>query len=190
MTFLARARRVSAFVAAVILLSAAGVGAAAAAPVPAGTFSCGVTVFTPCNETAHFSQTSQVGTPVPAPTCPAFVQNDYALIVATGNGVEHSIINNNLDGWFTSTFTGQATVTAFLDLGLTQPDTAVPVYSGRLTEWFGGSFNASNLVFHDTFHLSLTGTDGTTLSVLAVDHFNTNASQNGLPNSFSIFSCQ
>ena len=35
-----------------------------------------------------------------------------------------------------------------------------------------------------------TMTDGTTLSVLAVDHFNTNASQNGLPNSFSIFSCQ
>jgi hypothetical protein len=191
MKFLAQARRAPTLVAALILLSATGVGVAAAAPVSPDNFTCGVTVFAPCNQTAHFSQTSQVGTPMPtASSCPAFVQNEYALIVATGNGVEHSIINNNLDGWFTSTFTGQATVTVFHDAGLTQPDAAVPPYSGRLTEWFGGSFNNKNLVNHDTFHLSLTAPDGSALTVLAVDHYNTNASQNGLPHSFSIFSCK
>jgi hypothetical protein len=191
MKFLAQARRASILVAALILLSATGVGVAEAAPVSPQDFTCGVTVFAPCNQTAHFSQTSQVGTPNPgASSCPAFVQNDYALIVGTGNGVEHSIINSNLDGWFTSTFTGQVTVTVFLDPGLTTPDPSVPQYSGQLTEWFGGSFNNKNFVNHDTFHLNVTAPNGSTLTVLAVDHSNTNAGHNGLPHSFSIFSCK
>src|SRR5207302_4981647 len=94
------------------------VQAAEAGTVPPSDFICGVTVFTPCNQTAHFSTTNQVGTPfTSAPSCPAFVTTDYATIIGTGNGIEHSIINNALDGWFTSTFTGTVTITAYLDAG-------------------------------------------------------------------------
>jgi len=190
MKFLAQARRASTLVAALTLLSATGVGVASAAPVSPDNFTCGVTVFTACNQTAHFSQTSLVGTPNPAASsCPAFVQNDYAQIDGTGNGVEHVIINNNGDIWITSTFTGQVTVVALDPISM-KPDPSVPQYSGHLTQWFGESGNNKNVVFHDTVHLSATAPDGSALTVLAVDHFNTNASQNGLPHSFSIFSCK
>jgi hypothetical protein len=95
--------------------------AALAAPVAPSDFTCGVTVFTQCNQTAHFSSVSEELTPL-APTsesgCPAFVLNDYGDLEASGNGVEHAIVNKAGDGWFTSTFTGTATITPFLDPGL------------------------------------------------------------------------
>src|SRR5215831_7535374 len=83
---------------------------AGAAPVPPGDFTCGVTVFTACNQTANFDTPSGTSAPVvgePNPQaigCPAFVAVDAPVIQGTGNGIEHAIINNNGDGWFTSTF--------------------------------------------------------------------------------------
>ena len=173
------------------VLMAAAQGAAA--PVPPAAFTCGVTVFTPCNQTAHFSDVSEELTP-PAPSgatnCPAFVLSDFASLVATGNGIEHSIVNKAGDGWFTTTFTGTATITAFLDAGLTMPDPLVSPLTGHLTEWFGGSFNRSNTVFHSTFHFSGSDGNGNTLRVLDVSHANTTAANPlGPPHSFEILRC-
>jgi hypothetical protein len=137
--------------------------AASAAPVPPSDFTCGVTVFTACNQTAHFSTPSGTPAPVIAPPspqatgCPAWVAVDAAVIQGTGNGIEHAIINNAGDGWFTSTFTGTATVVAWTvdSTGhLVAPDPTVPPFTGQLTTWFGGSFNNRNFVVHDTIHFS------------------------------------
>src|SRR5260370_41253426 len=82
---------------AVPLVLAQGAGAA---PVPPGDFTCGGTVFTACNQTAHFSTPSgtsapEVGAPSPQATgCPALVAVDAPLIRGTGTGSEHAIINN------------------------------------------------------------------------------------------------
>ena len=172
----------------VLMLAAQGAGAA---PVPPSDFTCGVTVFdAPCNQTAHFSDMFQVGTPFSsAPSCPVFVTTDFVTIVGTGNGIEHSIINKALDGWFTSTFTGTVTLTAYLDPGLTTRDLSVLPFTGRLTDWFGGSFNKNNFVFHSTFHFSGTAADGTTFRILDVSHTNTTASNPFVPHSFEITTC-
>jgi hypothetical protein len=176
----------------VLMVAAQGAGAA---PVPPSDFTCGVIVFdTPCNQTAHFSDVNEVGTPLPsgATNCPAFVTTDFATIVGTGNGIEHSIINNALDGWFTETFTGTVTITAYIGdpaLGGV-PDPNVLPYTGKYTEWFGGSFNRNNSVFHDTIHFEGTAADGTTLRIFDVSHANTTgAAPFGPPHSFEILSC-
>jgi hypothetical protein len=169
------------------------VSGAGAAPVPPSDFTCGVTVFTPCNQTAHFSDLFVVGTPfASAPSCPAFVTTDFALIVGTGNGVEHSIINNAGDGWFTMTWTGTVTLTAFIGDPTAGgvPDPSVPPLTGRLTEWFGGSFNKNNVVFHGTLHIDATSADGqTSLRVLDVSHANSTAANPFVPHSFEITTC-
>jgi hypothetical protein len=176
-----------------LFAACAAASSAFGAPVSPSGFTCGVTVFTQCNQTAHFSSTSEELTPL-APTsesgCPAFVLNDYGTLDATGNGVEHSTVNKAGDGWFTSTFTGTATITPFLDPGLTTPDPAVLPYTGHLTEWFGGSFNRSNMVDHSTFHFQGTDALGNNLNVTDIDHFNTDAANPfAPPNSFEITHC-
>jgi hypothetical protein len=171
---------------------------AGAAPVPPGDFTCGVTVLTACNQTAHFSTPSgtsapEVGTPSPQATgCPAFVAVDAPVIQGTGNGIEHAIINKAGDGWFTSTFTGTVTIVAWTvdSMGnLVAPDPSVPVQTGHLTQWFGGSFNHSNFVVHDTTNFTGTTADGTPFSFHAVDHLSTTPNAAAAPNSFSIAHC-
>src|SRR5215469_17847163 len=158
--------------------------AASAAPVSPQDFTCGVTVFTACNQTAHFSTPSgtpapEVGAPSPQATgCPAWVAVDAAVIQGNGNGIEHAIINNNLDGWFTSTFEGTVTVVPYTvdSFGIpVAPDPSVPAYTGHLQTWFGGSFNNKNFVDHDTVNFSGTGTDGSTLGIHLVDHLSVSA---------------
>jgi hypothetical protein len=117
------------------------------------------------------------------------VRTDFVSIVGTGNGVEHGIINNALDGWFTSTFTGTVTLTAFTDAGLTTRDSTVPPFTGRLTIWFGGSFNKSNQVFHDTINFSGMAADGTTLTIHDVFHVNNTPNTLGPPHFFDITTC-
>jgi len=171
---------------------------AAAAPTPPSDFTCGITVFTTCNQTAHFSTPSgtdqpEVGTPNPqATSCPAFVQTDAVLIQGTGNGIEHSIVNNAGDGWFTSTFTGTVTLTPYTADSKgnpVKPDTNAPVLTGHLTQWFGGSFNRSNMVNHDTFLFSGSAPDGTTVQFHMVDHMNTTPNPAAPPNTFDIAVC-
>ena len=171
---------------------------AGAAPVPPDDFTCGVTVFTACNQTAHFSTPSGTSAPVvgePSPQaigCPAFVAVDAPVIQGTGNGIEHAIINNAGDGWFTSTFTGTVTVVAWtVDSAgnLVAPDPSVPIFTGHLTTWFGGSFNRSNFVVHDTITFTGTAADGSTFSIHQVDHLSTTPNVAAAPNSFSITRC-
>jgi hypothetical protein len=100
---------------AVVAVPIPGMQGASAAPVSPGDFTCGITVFTPCNQTAHFSTIDNVGTPLQTaePACPPQVSVDFVTMVGTGNGIEHSIVNNAGDAWFTSTFSGNATLTAY-----------------------------------------------------------------------------
>jgi hypothetical protein len=184
--------RRAAFVAVVGMAGAPllGAQAASASPVPASAFTCGVTVFTPCNQTAHFSDFNQQGTPLSnaSASCPAFVRTDFVSLIGTGNGVEHSIVNNAGDAWFTSTFTGTATITAYTDPGLTKPDPNVAPFTGKITQWVGGSFNKQNVVFHDTLHFSGTAANGTALTIHDVSHTNTTPTAT-VPHSFEITSC-
>src|ERR1700692_781891 len=155
---------------------------ASAAPVDPSNLTCGVTVFTACNQSAHFTNIdgtdgsgSVLGTPPPPgtalPGCPAFVATDFVVITAVdpGNGVIHSIINNAGDGWFTSTWTGTVSLVFLQSDGVT-PDPAAPTYTGHLQQWFGGSFNMNNFVNHDTTNVQLTGSDGSSIGFHIVDH--------------------
>jgi hypothetical protein len=169
-----------------------------AAPVPPQDFTCGVTVFTTCDQTAHFSTPSgtaapEVGAPSPQATgCPAWVAVDAPVIQGTGNGVEHARVNNAGDGWFTSTFTGTVTVQAWTvdSMGnLVGPDATVPPFTGHLQTWFGGSFNNKNFVNHDTINFSGTAADGSTFSIHLVDHLSTTPDVAAAPNRFDIGQC-
>jgi hypothetical protein len=170
-------------------------GAASASADTAPVLTCGNTQPGPCHQTAHFTNDDEFGTPLsPAPGCPAFVQNDYVHIVGTGHGIEHVNVNRAQDAWFTFTFTGNVTLTAYPPSSLSfdkhgnvtgiigPPDPSVPVFTGKLTEWFGGSFNNKNSVNTGTIHVSATG-DGQSLSVHAVFHaaWGVGADPNGPP---------
>lgn len=179
-------------VVAALTFSAAGATAAFAGPVPPDQFTCGVTNFTtPCDQTAHFSDLSQVAPPAPNATgCPAYVQTDFGVITGTGNGKEHARINNNLDGWFTTSENGQVTIVfgTFDASGNFTPVPSAPnPITGHLTEWFGGSFNNQNFVTHDTINFTGTDANGGAVSFHAVDHVNTDKA--GLPHVFDIASC-
>lgn len=171
---------------------------ASAAPVPSGDFTCGVTVATACNQTAHFSTPSgtaapEVGGPSPqAIGCPAWVATDAPVIQGTGNGIEHAIINNAGDGWFTSTFTGTVTIVAWTVDSMGQPvapDPSVPPYTGHLQTWFGDSINNRNSVDHDTINFSGTAADGSSFSIHLVDHLSYPATVAAAPTSFDIGHC-
>ncbi len=59
------------------------------------------------------------------------------------------------------------------------PDaTPVPTFAGHFAVSFGLSDNNRNSVFHDTFNIRATATDGSgaTLEIHAVDHFSVSAS--------------
>jgi hypothetical protein len=144
---------------------------------------CGSTQPPPCSETAHFTDINNVGTPLkPAAGCPDVLSVDFVSMVGTGNGVEHLTINKAQDAWFTSTFTGTATLTSYPPSSVEfdangnptivgPPDSSVPPFTGKITEWFGGSFNKQSSVIHSTFHFSGASADGQTIRVQDVSHF-------------------
>jgi hypothetical protein len=158
------------------------VGVTTASADTAPNLTCGSTQPGPCTQTAHFSSDDEFGSPLPPGAgCPSFTADDWVHIVGTGNGVEHVTVNRAQDAWFTSTFTGAVTLTAYPPSSLSFDDQGnvtgiigpadpnVAVFSGHLTEWFGGSFNNKNSVNHGTFNLSAAG-GGQTLSVHMVFH--------------------
>lgn len=174
----ARAWRVT--VAAVVALAAPLALMQPAGAETAPELACGSTQPGPCQETAHFSDINDMETPAPpGGGCPAFLSTDFFTFVATGNGVEHINVNKAQDGWFTTTFTGSVTITAYLNgtvdedgnaTSVSDPDPNVPPLTGRITEWFGGSFNKQNSVFHGTINITGAYPDGTTLGVHFVTH--------------------
>jgi hypothetical protein len=197
-----KVRTMTVVVAAVLALPLVTAESASADTAP--NLACGSTQPGPCSETAHFSDLNNVGTPLP-PTagCPDALAVDFVLMVGTGNGVEHVTINKAQDGWFTSTFTGTATLTAYSPSSVTvddhgnatitgPPDASVAPFTGKITEWFGGSFNKQSSVFHSTFHFSGVAADGQTFSVHDVSHssWTPGMDPNGPPHtSFDKVSC-
>jgi hypothetical protein len=167
---------------AVAVLALPLVMAQAAGANTAPNLACGSTQPGPCSETAHFTEINNVAPPLPpTPGCPAVVSTDFVLMVGTGNGVEHATINKAQDAWFTMTFTGTATLTAYPPSSVTPdnngnftisgpPDATVQPWTGKLTERFGGEFNNKNAVIHGTFHFSGAAADGQTLTVGFVQH--------------------
>src|SRR6476660_5255745 len=141
---------------------------------------CGRTQPGPCSETAHFTNINEKNTPAPpGGGCPAYLSQDFFTFVGTGHGVEHITINKAQDGWFTSTFTGSVTITAYLHgvvgkhgnvKSVSDPDPNVLPLSGRITEWFGGSFNNKNSVFTGTIEISVTNANGESLRVHVLMH--------------------
>jgi hypothetical protein len=191
-------RAVGASVVAAAAVVAMGAIAASASPVPVDQFTCGVTVFTACNQSTHFSDPTagngpEAGSPSPQATgCPAWVLTDAPVLTGTGNGIEHSIINKAGDGWFTSTFEGNVQVVPYTvdSMGMPiAPDPNAPTYTGHFTQWFGGSMNKNNFVNHDTISFVGTGSDGSRISFHAVDHMSTSAKAQAAPNTFDLAHC-
>lgn len=137
----------------------------------APTLACGSTLSGPCTDTAHFDQVDQWLTPLGAgDSCPAYVANDFALMIGTGNGIEHVNINKAGDFWATTTFTGQVRITFYDPSNVVvtvdnQGDVTSAVVtgpsdnelSGHFAQWFGVSDNNQNGTFGQTF--SFVGTD-------------------------------
>jgi hypothetical protein len=160
----------------------AGPASADAAP----GLTCGSTISTSCSETAHFSDLNQWQTPVgPATDCPAYIANDFVLMIGTGNGIEHANINKAGDFWATNTFTGTVALTFYNpanvevtvidqngDITATPTGAADAVVTGHLAQWFGVSDNEQNGEFGSTF--SFTGVDqsGNTLTLHGESHTN------------------
>jgi len=195
---LARMMTLTAGVALAVPLAIIQPAAAATAP----TLACGTTQPGPCQETAHYSDMNDLNSPAPpGGGCPAFLSSDYFKFEGTGNGVEHININKAQDAWQTSTFTGSVTITSYLhgtidDQGnvtsVSDPDPNVGPYTGRITQWFGGSFNKQNMVFHGTINVSVTNAAGETLRIHFVGHqsFTPGSDPNGPPHtSFDKITC-
>ena len=87
-------------------------------------------------------------------------------VTVTYNEVEH--ITVFADGSEHDTFTQTGTFVAS-----PVDDPTLPTYTGKFTVW--GGFNANGQTVNGTFTFNLrgTGSDGSTLSVHQVDHFNT-----------------
>ena len=86
-------------------------------------------------------------------------------ITITYNEVEHQTLFD--DGREHDTFTQTGT---FVAVPLDDP--SLPSFTGKFTVW--GGFNANGTTLNGTFTFNLTGTgsDGSTISVHQVDHFN------------------
>ena len=162
----------------VVLALSAGastLGASVAYADNAPTQACGNTQPGPCSETDHFTNqngfVTPIGTPTNATTCPSNILADFVLLATSGNGVEHATANKAQDFWATSTFTGTGTATFYpasslmnivmdnqgniISADIVGPPDAV--LTGKLTDWFGASFNSKNAVIHDT--INFTGSD-------------------------------
>lgn len=134
--------------------------------------------------TAHFDQTSFVGTPLGCPGVEGFV-----FVAATGNGVFHITINRAGDFWGTITFEGEATISP-VTFGTPPPPppgplppftVGPPIAQGHFTEWFGFEQNNQNN--------SMTGTTtfiGTSLVTGQAEDFHFNVHENSTPNTYPL----
>jgi hypothetical protein len=149
-------------------------------------FGPGIPSTGPCTETDHFSQ---LAFPIsPTPGCGPQI---FAFLTANGNGVQHITVNSAGDSWFTTTFTGDAVISTLVVSGSPPNLTfsaGTPLFSGHIASWFGGEFNRSNYVLHDT--TTFQGTDlsnGQSLHLHFVDHASSvppNDLPSGPPNVF------
>jgi hypothetical protein len=177
-------------------LTALGAGAVLAAsaalatPAHADTapeLSCGITVTTSCSQTAQFTDLNSWGTPLGAtgPGCPAYLANDYVLMVGTGDGVEHQSINGNGDFTASSTFTGSGSITLYSpahvdvtpidggqDITATPTGPADGVFTGHFSQHFGAQETRQGTVFELTFSFVGTDASGQPFAVHVTEHQN------------------
>lgn len=99
----------------------------------------------------------------PSPPGPA-----TGTLTITFNAVFHVTVNQAGDLWITSTQEGDFSFTPF--------DPSRPSYTGHFATWFGASLNKNNAVFHDTFNVHGTGSDGSALTAHFVNHVSMSAS--------------
>jgi len=159
---------------------------------------CGTTQPGQCSETDHFTNENAYETPIGATTnatnCPSYVAEDYVLLAMSGNGIEHVTVNKAQDFWFTTTFTGSGTATFYPASSLADivtddqgniisADVVGPsdaTVTGKLTNWFGGSGNNKNSVFHGTINLTGTDQNGNPVSMHDTQHTSWTGTQNPL----------
>lgn len=181
--------RVAAVSVALALVSGSIAFAGSAHADTAPVLACGSTVQVSCSDTAHYTDLDTWQTPLGSTVagCPSYLAGDYALMQATGDGVEHISINKAGGFWTNNTFTGSGTITFYdpanLDVTVIDDEgdvTATPtgnadaVLTGHLTQTFGAEQNTKGLNFGDTF--SFVGADGagTPVSIHVTQHQNWN----------------
>jgi hypothetical protein len=104
--------------------------------------------------------------PVPTMTCPdGSVIPGGLLTVTYETAIFHITINAASDFWATSTQEG--TFVLLSTSGVT--------FTGHIAGWFGESVNNQNFVFHSTFNVVATGSDGSHVSFHMVSHLSTSA---------------
>jgi hypothetical protein len=119
---------------------------AGASQVPASQFTCGVTVFAGCDQTAQITTPTgtsapEVGSPNPAATnCGPEVAKDAPVVVSAGpgSGVEHAVYSaDGLTNMSLLHFTGIVTITAWIidaHGNLVAPDPATQPSTGLLIQ--------------------------------------------------------
>jgi len=131
-----------------------------------------------------FTQTAQgqvqtFPTSVPCIDAPSPPGPATGMLTITFNGVFHVNVNQAGDLWITGTQEGAFSFTPF-------PPRTIS-YAGHFATWFGASLNKNNAVFHDTFNVHGTGSDGSTLTAHFVNHMSMSAS--GMTLVFDKFVC-
>jgi hypothetical protein len=86
-------------------------------------------------------------------------------ITLTSNFVMHETVFD--DGRVHATFTQTGTFTA-----VPLEDPSLPSYTGKVTIWGGFNQNGTTVNGTFTFNLRATGSDGSTVSINTVEHFN------------------
>lgn len=109
-------------------------------------------------------------------------QNPCSGVLGTQTTVTNEIIHITINGagnaWITTT------ATAHFDFVPSLP--GPPTYEGEFTFWFGASLNNQNSVSTDIFNAVVHGSDGSQITMHAVDHVSVSAS--GVVNEFHIVS--
>jgi hypothetical protein len=116
----------------------------------------------PTNTTTHEKGLVETFVDV-IPTC----EEDGSLytITLTSNLVVHETIFD--DGRVHATFTQTGTFTA-----VPLEDPSLPSFTGKVTIWGGFNANGKTVNGTFTFNLRATGSDGSTVSINSVEHFN------------------
>ena len=100
---------------------------------------------------------------VPSETCSE--EGPLYTITTTSNLVMHETIFD--DGRVHATFTQTGTFSA-----VPLEDPSLPRFTGKFTQWGGFNQNGTTVNGTFTFNLRGTGSDGSTVSINLVDHFN------------------
>src|SRR5687767_12155817 len=105
------------------------------------------------------------GSPAGVPNSNCVEEGPLYTITTTSHLVLHETIFG--DGRVHATFTQTGT---FVAVPLDDP--SLPSYTGKFTQWGGFNANGTTVNGTFTFNLSATGSDGSTINLHQVDHFN------------------